>query len=311
MISAPLFRDPVFDGAADPVVVKRVGTEEWWMFYTARRTTDDSPGFAWLHGTRIGIAVSSDAGSSWSYRGVVEGLDETPGPHTHWAPEIIHDGVRYHMFLSYLKGVPDGTVGPEAAIIHFVSDDLLTWNRIGRIPTPSHRVIDACVYLTGKGLWRLWYKDELAGSATSLMTSTDAMNWTDQGVVIGGRPHEGPNVFDLGGWHWLITDEWRGQAVYRSDDLQNWHRQGLILEQPGRRLGDGPVGRHADVVTQTHPDAYGEHAVIFYFTHPWWNAEQDPASIEDRVTYIQAAVLRVTDGVLTCDRDEDATVSLR
>ena len=33
----PLFRDPVFDGAADPVVVWNAAVQRWWMFYTNRR----------------------------------------------------------------------------------------------------------------------------------------------------------------------------------------------------------------------------------------------------------------------------------
>ena len=33
----PLFRDPVFDGAADPVVVWNPKIKKWWMFYTNRR----------------------------------------------------------------------------------------------------------------------------------------------------------------------------------------------------------------------------------------------------------------------------------
>jgi len=33
----PLFRDPVFDGAADPVVIWNPSVQRWWMFYTNRR----------------------------------------------------------------------------------------------------------------------------------------------------------------------------------------------------------------------------------------------------------------------------------
>src|SRR5215831_12042126 len=33
---APLFRDPIFDGAADPVVVYNREKKQWWMFYTQR-----------------------------------------------------------------------------------------------------------------------------------------------------------------------------------------------------------------------------------------------------------------------------------
>ena len=80
-MSAPIFRDPVEDGAADPVVIRRVGTDEWWMFYTNRRPAADGPKSTWIHGSRIGLAMSIDSGASWHYRGLVEGLDEGGAPH--------------------------------------------------------------------------------------------------------------------------------------------------------------------------------------------------------------------------------------
>src|SRR5215217_6803239 len=64
----PLFRDPVHDGAADPVLVWNRAKKQWWMFYTNRRA--NVPGLrkvAWVHGTRIGIATSSDGGAQWKY----------------------------------------------------------------------------------------------------------------------------------------------------------------------------------------------------------------------------------------------------
>src|SRR5690242_6129224 len=33
----PLYRDPVYDGAADPVVIWNPHAKRWWMFYTNRR----------------------------------------------------------------------------------------------------------------------------------------------------------------------------------------------------------------------------------------------------------------------------------
>jgi hypothetical protein len=35
--AVPLFRDPVHDGAADPVAVWNRAKKTWWMFYTNRR----------------------------------------------------------------------------------------------------------------------------------------------------------------------------------------------------------------------------------------------------------------------------------
>ncbi len=57
----PLFRDPVFDGAADPAVIWNRKEKKWFMFYTNRRANAPGQnGVSWVHGTRIGIAESAD-----------------------------------------------------------------------------------------------------------------------------------------------------------------------------------------------------------------------------------------------------------
>ena len=64
-MSAPIYRDPVADGAADPTVIRREGTDEWWMFYTNRQPAAAGPKFTWIHGSPIGVAVSRDDGAGW------------------------------------------------------------------------------------------------------------------------------------------------------------------------------------------------------------------------------------------------------
>src|SRR5690348_11486749 len=69
----PLFRDPVFDGAADPALVWHRARKKWLMFYTNRRAgATELPGFSWVHGTKIGIAESADGGATWRYAGTAE-----------------------------------------------------------------------------------------------------------------------------------------------------------------------------------------------------------------------------------------------
>lgn len=79
---APLFRDPVYDGAADPVAVHHRQSGEWWLVYTNRRTTAPGPGVAWVHGTDLGVAASADGGRTWTYRGTLTGLDTEWGRNT-------------------------------------------------------------------------------------------------------------------------------------------------------------------------------------------------------------------------------------
>jgi hypothetical protein len=284
-----IYRDPVFDGATDPVVVRHRETGEWRMFYTQRRASAHGPGVAWVHGTDLGVAVSCDGGGTWRYRGTVEGLDFEPGRNTFWAPEIFWARGEYHMLVSYIRGVPDRWEGHERQIRHYVSADLWKWSDLGPLRLSSDYVIDAAVYPLPSGSYRLWFKDEAHGSHTYSSDSPDLLTWSPARPAITGEPHEGPNVFALGGWYWLLTDEWRGLAVYRSDDLTAWRRTGMILDVPGSRPEDADVGRHADVVE------CGDQAFIFYFTHP--------DGVEARRSCVLAAELRVEDDLLACDRN--------
>lgn len=305
-MSAPIFVDPLQDGAADPTVIRNQDTGEWWMFYTNRRAHHPGEGWGWLVGSPIGVATSKD-GRDWKYRGIAEGLDraEDEGLNTHWAPEVIFAEGEYHMYLTYFPGAPESFEGAERDITHFTSPDLVSWTRQSVLPLQKPNVIDACVAKCPDGLYRLWYKDEADGSSTWAATSSNLYDWQIEERVIPGAPdappHEGPNVFTLGGHHWLITDEWRGQAVYRSHDMRKWTRQGLILDAPGKHPMDRCFARHADVVVTD------EAAALFYFTHPEWDeaAKDVPQTGQERRTTIHVARVWVEDGVLKADRDVD------
>lgn len=315
---APLYEDPVHGAPTDPVLVRGPvrpdGCEEWWMFYTQRRAHAAGPGVSWVHGTDIGVATSTDGGASWLYRGTVGGLDPSWGRNTLWAPEVIHAEGRYHMFVSYITGVPDRWEGHPRTILHLVSDDLVAWEHRGAVPLGTRRAIDACVSPLPEGGYRLWFKNESAGSQTWCADSRDLRTWGESRPVLTERHHEGPNVFQLGGHHWMIVDEWCGQRVHRSEDLASWQERGLILAEPGARPGDGSVGHHADVVVGR--DADGAEVVwIVYFTHPGLSGDvgggaegRTPAT---REAVIQVAEIREVDGDLVCDRDRSFDFDLR
>lgn len=310
------YRDPVWDGPTDPVLVADHLRDEWVLFYTQRRATAPGlTGVEWVHGTGIGVARSSDGGATWRYEGTAGGLipPGTDLPATLWAPDVVRIGDRWIMYLSVLGGRRTDWTG-TAGIVQLASRDLEHWEYLGAVDLASPRVIDAAVARCGDGRYRLWYKDETRGSNTySAVTETpaDPASWVREGVAIPGRPHEGPKVFRLGGWYWMIVDEWRGQGVYRSRDATgNWTRQehldGLILTAPESVDGRAVVGRHADVVSLEGGDSGdggAERALLVYFTHPHWNGEDIGTMAPDprtRLSHIRAAMLEVRDGILVC-----------
>ncbi|WP_231735349.1 glycoside hydrolase family protein [Gracilibacillus massiliensis] len=122
-VKAPLFRDPIYDGAADPTIIWNHLEKQWWMVYTNRRATSPADDFSWVHGTDLGIATSKD-GVDWLYRGIIENLDIEKGRNTFWAPEIIFANNTYHMYVSYITGVPCKWEGHQRHILHYTSKDL-------------------------------------------------------------------------------------------------------------------------------------------------------------------------------------------
>ena len=307
---APLYRDPIYDGVADPVLVWNPIKKVWNMFYTQRRAKLDLPGVEWCHGSEIGVAESEDFGFTWTYKGTLS-LSHPDDGYSFWAPDVILDdkGV-YHLFPSYVPGAPEThrNWGGERYIFHYTSKDLWNWKFQQKIPLSSNYCIDATLFKKTDGKWRMWYKDEGNGSKTFAVESSDLENWkTVEDPSISKLYGEGPKTFRFKDRYWLIKDPNSGLDVYRSDDLETWTYQGKILDKPGTRNSDGTIGKHADVVV------CGEHAYIIYFTHPY--SEKAPAQngispFSNRHTALQAAELEVIDGKLFCDRDKPFRIRL-
>lgn len=299
--NAPLFRDPIYDGAADPVIVWNREEQCWFLFYTNRRASAISHGVSYVHGTKIGVASSSDQGKTWLYRGTLE-LEFERGTNTFWAPEIFDRDGFYHMYVSYVQGIPP-TWDFSRKILHYTSKNLWDWQFESVLQLSSDRVIDACVYEIAPGTYKMWYKDENHDSHTYAAVSKDLYHWEVTGPEITDCPHEGPNVFELGGKFWMITDPWHGLGVYSSHDATCWVRQpDNILREPGSRPDDGAIGAHADVLVNAG------HAYIFYFTHP--EVSEEERANEDfvweyrhRRSSLQVAELTEQNGSLSCDRN--------
>lgn len=295
---APLYQDPIYGAPTDPVVIWNREEQKWWMLYTQRRK--GGIGVSHIHGTAIGVASSAD-GNRWLYRGTLPGLDIEPGMNTFWAPEVIFAEGRYHMYVTYITGVPTDW-NWERHILHYTAENLWNWQFESILSLSSDRVIDACVAQLPDGRYKLWYKDETHDSRTYAAVSNDLCTWDVLGEEIADCAHEGPNVFSLGGKNWIITDEWYGLGVYEAEDLTHWRKQGIILREGGKRPMDGVMADHADVVV------CGDVGYIFYFTHPYYTNENRrnrtyEVTERDMEAVVQVALLEVVDGVLVCDRD--------
>jgi sucrose-6-phosphate hydrolase SacC (GH32 family) len=303
----PLFRDPVYDGAADPVVIWNKKEKKWFMFYTNRRANVPAlDGVTWVHDTRIGIAESTDGGASWKYRDTCNINYRLQG-YTHWAPEVIEHKGKYHMYLTYVPGVFKDWKHPRQ-IIHLTSKNLVDWQYESTLKLASERCIDACVFRLPDGTWRMYYNNELAGKSIYYADSPDLYHWTDSGKkVVGDRAGEGPKVFAWQGKKWMIVDNWRGLGVYSSDDFINWNRQkDNILQEAGTGIDDGVMGGHADIIVQ------GEKAYIIYFTHPGKTPEnKGKDNTETRRSSLQVTELFYENGEITCERNNPTRINLK
>ncbi len=302
----PLYDDPVYHGAADPVIVYNKHVKKWWMFYTNRRATlNDSSGVAWVHGTRIGIAESAD-GQNWKYKDTANINYRPDEGYTFWAPDIIEEKGVFHMYLTYVPGSFINWNHPRV-IIHLQSSDLLNWDYQSTLSLVNQKVIDASVYKLPDGSWRMWYNNELDGKSIYYADSKDLYNWTDKGKAIAARG-EGPKTFRWQDRYFMIVDAWKGMEVYSSTDLLNWTKQPeRILEQPGGGTDDQAIGGHCEVTVNNNK------AYVYYFTHPGRRKDK-PAiknSFDDKRSVIQVAELHYINGVITCDRDEQVKIKLK
>ncbi len=291
---APLYVDPVYDGAADPTLVWNRGKRAWWMFYTSRRANQiHEPGVRWCHGTDIGIAVSPDCGHTWNYRGTARGLAFEPGQNSWWAPEVLWHNGQYHLFVSYVPGMHEDWSG-KRHIIHYTGMNLLDWTFAGILPLSSERVIDPCLYHFPNGTWRMWYKDEADQSHIYLAESDDLFTWKVTGPAETTRGQEAPNLFRLGGYYWMLTDS-GGMHHYRSEDGLAWKDCGSFMWEPGTRPDDNYHAQHPDVVVLENT------AYIIYFVHPFGERHTEP---DKHRSVIQVAKLEVRDGALIALREE-------
>ena len=245
--SQAVFRDPVFDGAADPVVIWNRQERIWFLFYTDRRASEtDLPGVSWVYGSLIGIAESRDGGAIWRYHGTAQ-INHGDGEPTYWAPNVLYHNGSYHMFLTFVPEVRTDWSGTRS-IVHLSSSALLQWDYHSTLSLASDKVIDASVLRLPNGSWRLYYNNEVDGKSIYYADSPDLFSWQDGGKLVSDRSGEGPKVFFWQDRYWMIVDQWRGLGVYHSPNALHWTPQEQrLLDTPGQGIDDQVIGQHADV----------------------------------------------------------------
>jgi len=308
----PVFRDPVYDGAADPVVIWNPLAGKWWMYYTNRRANQtELPGVSWVFGTPVGIAESAD-GANWSYVGTAQfsrlTADCGDKDATFWAPDVVlGDDGKWHMYLSIQPGI-DVKWGLPGFIAHLTSTDMLNWNFESRLSQLGTHVIDADILKMPGGTWRMYYKASHPYSSISMTESKDLFNWSAPKEVIKING-EGPAVFQWRDQYWMLVDTWNGQTVFRSNDADKWEKQDgspLLPDGEGTGPDDIPNALHANVVISD------QRAYLYYFTHPGRVGEgKKKDTYEQRRTSIQVAELELTrEGHMTADRNRTTYVNL-
>ncbi|MCW3786886.1 glycoside hydrolase family 88 protein [Plebeiibacterium sediminum] len=300
----PLYRDPVFDGAADPVIIWNKQEQKWFMFYTNRRANlENTQGVDWVHGTPIGIAESEDGGLTWKYKTDAK-ISYGGKDVTYWAPDVMEYDGTYHMYLTIVPGIFSDWSHPRE-IIHLTSSNLIDWKFESKINLASNKVIDAEVIKTPNGKWRMYYNNERHNKSIYYAESDDLYHWEDKGLAAAQRRGEGPVVFYWKDRYFMIIDSWRGLTVYSSKNMDNWHLQDeFILAKPGFGTDDEVKGGHADVVVNNG------RAYIFYFTHPGRTEGVKEDNYETRRSSIQVGELIFKDNKITCNRNLPVDIKL-
>ena len=300
----PLYRDSIFDGAADPTIIWNKKEKKWFMFYTNRRANIGGNGVSWVHGSPIGIAESKD-GAHWKYKTNCN-INYSLRDITYWAPDVIHHKGKYHMYLTIVPGIFKDWYHPRY-IVHLTSKNLIEWNFESKLVLASDRCIDASVFQLPDGNWRMYYNNENDGKSIYYADSKDLYHWKDSGKKVVKDRGEGPKVFSWKGKNWMVNDAWKGLGVYSSNNFIDWNRQEKnILQTPGTGEDDKVMGGHPDVVVN------GDKAYVFYFTHPGRTPENKGIdNYETRRSSIQVAELEYINGEIVCNRDKPVLINLK
>lgn len=240
-MAAPFFSDPLFDASHDAEFVWHAGEQTWWLTYLQNRYNspfsdpDDCGGCFYIY-TDLGLASTPDAGKTWIYRGVMQGLgapqawlrpDGKPlwagmrqngsahGGATWWRPAVVYnpDDSLYHGFFAYL--LQNRAAEGSFHVTHYTSMNLTDWNFRAFIPhLGDFSRYDSVVFRIKDGRFIL----VSAGNGPPNLQSQDLQSWqpvsrNDSGLLCGFSDpvlnarkectDEGPHVTRWNGKMWF------------------------------------------------------------------------------------------------------------
>lgn len=302
-IPAPIYADPYYCGSCDPEIVWNESKKEWMIFYTSRRP---SVGIGATCGNPIGVCTSDDL-TTWKFKGYCkfDGKGGKPdSEQTHWAPGIIINGNKAHMFVTYKEDAtpPWGTGG---CIVHYEApiDDMLNgWKRVS-VSINEDNCLDASIIRLPNGKFRMYYvgginNPETKGRKTiRYAESSNLYDWESMGDVKGDvnnkKVHgigyqEAVYVFIYNERFYMLADPHKGLSTYSSDDGVTWQYHGQIMKSgTSSRTLDWSQARHPSVIVEK------DKPYIFYHVEPFRPDKASAPKLEkhQRYAFIQMAEL--------------------
>ena len=170
------------------------------VLYESPRQPQATRGVEWVHGTRIGIAESLDAGATWRYVGEADieippefggercdalGAGRGARRRRH-IPHVPHRGAGHlrQTGITRADRAPD-----EQGSAHLARRD----GRQARDRSRHRCVGDPAA----RGGWRMYYNNEPDRKSIWYADSPDLEHWTDRGKLIGDQAGEGPKVIPV------------------------------------------------------------------------------------------------------------------
>jgi hypothetical protein len=321
-LAAPFYSDPLFDAAHDAEFVWDVHEQCWFVTYLQNRYNsplsdpDDCNGCYYLY-TDLGLASTPDNGSSWIYRGVMQGLGATSawgnlsagmrqngsahGGATWWRPAVVYnpDDQLYHGFFAYLlqsRGEAGPTTQQQYHVTHYASPSLTAeWTFVGFLPAGASRY-DTVVFRITDGRWLL----VSAGADPPTLQSHDLLTWEQcNDTALTFKTDEGPHVT-----RWKNGTMWMNWEP-RCDDTNNtkYSCEKNILqsvdgglhwaEQPESLFFGSPFSQRYLDSGQAHQGPLlpqgDSAALVLYFAENRFNLESDMALINNQRSVLQIA----------------------